>query len=70
MWGARDLVDAADIEIFALGFVASFFSAFVVMRALLKFISNHTFMVFAWYRIAFGLLILLTAYSGAINWVA
>lgn len=70
MWGARDLIEVADIEIFALGFVASFISAFVVMRALLKFISNHTFMVFAWYRIAFGLLILLTAYSGAINWVA
>ncbi|WP_062061645.1 undecaprenyl-diphosphate phosphatase [Cellvibrio sp. OA-2007] len=70
MWGARDLIEVADIEVFALGFIASFASAFVVMRALLKFISNHTFMVFAWYRIAFGLLILLTAYSGAINWVA
>ena len=70
IWGARDLIDAGDIEIFAAGFVASFISAFVVMRALLKFVSNHTFMVFAWYRIAFGVLILLTAYTGAINWTS
>lgn len=70
LWGARDLLEVGDIEVFAAGFIASFISAFVVMRALLKFVSNHTFMVFAWYRIAFGLLILLTAYTGVINWVA
>lgn len=70
MWGARDLIEVADIEVFAAGFVASFISAFVVMRALLKFVSNHTFMVFAWYRILFGLIILLTAYTGVINWGA
>ncbi|WP_323813969.1 undecaprenyl-diphosphate phosphatase [Cellvibrio sp. NN19] len=70
MWGARDLIEVQDIEIFAAGFVASFISTFLVMKALLRFVSNHTFMAFAWYRIAFGLLILLTAYTGAINWTS
>lgn len=68
LWEAREDLAASDMGIFAVGFIASFISAFVVMRALLKFVSNHTFMVFAWYRIAFGLLILLTAYTGVVNW--
>lgn len=68
LWGGREHLVMADAGILAIGFIASFVSTFVIMRALLKFISNHTFMVFAWYRIAFGLLILLTAYTGAINW--
>lgn len=68
LWGARDKLDASDLGIMAVGFVASFISAFLLMKALLKFISNHTYVAFAWYRIAFGLLVLITAYTGAINW--
>jgi undecaprenyl-diphosphatase len=68
LWGARDKLVLQDMGIMAIGFVASFVSAFLLMRALLRFISNHTYVAFAWYRIAFGLLILITAYSGAINW--
>lgn len=53
---------------FALGFVAAFISAFACVRWLLRYISAHDFTVFAWYRIGFGLLILLVGYSGALNW--
>jgi undecaprenyl-diphosphatase len=70
LWSARDLLAVNDIGVLAVGFVTSFISAFVVMRALLRFISNHTFMAFAWYRIGFGLLIAATAYFGVINWSA
>lgn len=68
LWSARDNLALEDMGIMAIGFVASFVSAFLLMRALLKYISNHTYVAFAWYRIAFGILILLTAYSGVINW--
>ncbi|MFL9945142.1 undecaprenyl-diphosphate phosphatase [Paraburkholderia agricolaris] len=53
---------------FALGFVAAFVSAFACVRWLLRYISAHDFTVFAWYRIGFGLLILLVGYSGALSW--
>lgn len=66
----RELVSAADLPLFAVGFVASFLSALVAVRGLLRFISTHTFSVFAWYRIAFGILILVTAYFGWIDWRA
>ena len=49
---------AADFPIFAVGFVVSFLSALVVIKALLRFVASHTFRGFAWYRIAFGLLLL------------
>ena len=62
------LLHAADIPVFAVGFVASFVAAMWAVRGFIKFISNHTFVVFAWYRIVFGLVVLLTAYTGAVSW--
>ncbi|ALE55665.1 undecaprenyl-diphosphate phosphatase [Paraburkholderia sp. SIMBA_055] len=59
-------VDA--LGIFALGFVAAFVSAFLCVRWLLRYIAGHDFTAFAWYRIGFGLLILLVGYSGALSW--
>jgi undecaprenyl-diphosphatase len=53
---------------FAVGFVASFIAALLAVKALLRFISSHDFTAFAWYRIAFGLMILITAYFNVINW--
>ena len=53
---------------FALGVVAAFISAVACVRWLLRYISAHDFTVFAWYRIGFGLLILLVGYSGALSW--
>jgi len=62
------LLDAHDLGLFGMGFVASFFSAFVAVRGLLRFISRHDFAAFAYYRIVFGLLVLITAYTGLVNW--
>lgn len=57
-----------DAPVFAIGFSAAFLIALWVVKALVRYVSNHDFTVFAWYRIAFGLVILLTAYAGIIDW--
>lgn len=57
-----------DLPVFAVGFAASFVAAMVAVKALLKYVSNHSFTVFAWYRIVFGLVVLGTAYTGVVEW--
>ncbi|MBV4504707.1 undecaprenyl-diphosphate phosphatase [Pseudomonas sp. BW13M1] len=64
----RDLFQPGDLPVFALGFVVSFIFAMIAVRGLLKFIANHSYAVFAWYRIAFGLLILATWEFGWVDW--
>lgn len=64
----RHLLDGGDLGPFAVGFVASFISAFLCVRWLLRYIATHDFTVFAWYRIVFGLIILVTAHTGWIAW--
>ena len=64
----RHLFQPDDLPVFAIGFVTSFIFAMIAVRALLKFISNHSYAVFAWYRIAFGLLILATWQFSLIDW--
>jgi undecaprenyl-diphosphatase len=54
------VLSPADVPMFAVGFIVSFISAVVVVRAFLTYVSGHSFRVFAWYRIAFGALLLLT----------
>jgi len=66
----RALFDAGDIGMFAIGLIASFISAFLCVRWLLRYIASHDFTVFAWYRIAFGVIVLATGYSGIVNWSA
>lgn len=66
----RDAFVAADFPVFAVGFVVSFVSALLVIRALMRFITRHDFTVFAWYRIVFGALILATWYFNIIPWSA
>lgn len=66
----RDLFQQSDLPVFALGFVTAFIFAMIAVRALLKFIANHSYAAFAWYRIAFGLLILATWVFGWVNWTA
>ena len=51
-----------------IGFGAAFISAFVCVRWLIHYVAHHNFIPFAWYRIAFGLLVLITAYTGLIAW--
>ncbi|HEX4975476.1 MAG TPA: undecaprenyl-diphosphate phosphatase [Pseudomonadales bacterium] len=64
----RSLFSFDDVDVFAVGFVASFVSAFVAVRALLRFIQRHDFSLFAWYRIVFGLALLITTYAGWVTW--
>jgi undecaprenyl-diphosphatase len=64
----RALFDASDIGMFSIGFVVSFVSAFVCIRWLLRYIATHDFTLFAWYRIAFGCIVLATAYFGWVDW--
>ena len=68
MWKNRALFSLADLPLFAVGTVASFLSAFVCVRWLLRYIASHDFALFAWYRIAFGGLVLFTAWSGMVRW--
>jgi undecaprenyl-diphosphatase len=64
----RQLLAATDLPAFGVGFVAAFVSAFLCVRWLLRYVSHHDFTPFAWYRIAFGLVILATAYGGVVQW--
>ncbi len=64
----REILEYSDFSMFAVGFIAAFFSALLAVRALIRFISNHDFTVFAWYRIVFGIVILVTAQTGVIAW--
>lgn len=56
--------------VLALGFICAFCSAFLCVRWLIKYVSHHNFKPFAWYRIGFGMLVLLTSYLGIVNWSA
>ena len=67
-WKSRDLFSVDDVGMFAVGLIAAFVSAFLVIRWLIRYVATHDFKPFAWYRIAFGLLILVTAYFGWVDW--
>ena len=68
LWNERALLSADDLGMWVTGFVSAFISAFLCVRWLLRYISSHDFSFFAWYRIAFGLVVIGTAYSGLVNW--
>jgi undecaprenyl-diphosphatase len=68
LYKERALLSMADIPLFAVGLVFSFVSAWLCVRWLLRYISTHDFVPFAWYRIAFGIVVLATAWSGVVTW--
>lgn len=68
LYKERALLSVADLPMFGLGALSAFISAFFCVRWLLRYISSHDFMVFAWYRIIFGVLILVTAWTGWVQW--
>ena len=70
LWKARDTLSAADAPLLIVGTVVSFLVAWVVVRWLLRFIATHSFVPFAWYRIAFGIVILVTWWQGWVLWAA
>jgi undecaprenyl-diphosphatase len=70
MWKNRALFSANDLPMFGVGLLAAFVSAYMVIRWLVRYVATHDFRPFAWYRIAFGILVLLTAYFGWVQWSA
>jgi undecaprenyl-diphosphatase len=70
VWKQRDLLQWSDLPMFTVGTVFAFFSAWLCIRWLIRYVSTHDFTVFAWYRIVFGLVVLATAYTGVVEWKA
>jgi len=70
VWKQRELLSAADLPMFAVGSATAFVSALVCIRWLIRYVSTHDFTIFAWYRIVFGGLVLLTAWTGMVTWSA
>lgn len=68
MYKERALFSTDDLGAWAVGFVFSFISAMIAVRALIRYVSHHDFTIFAWYRIAFGIVVLVTAYTGLVDW--
>ncbi|MGV7210834.1 undecaprenyl-diphosphate phosphatase [Oxalobacteraceae bacterium A2-2] len=68
LYKERALLSAADLPFFGIGTVAAFVSAFLCVRWLLRYISSHDFTFFAWYRIVFGLVVIVTAHYGLVVW--
>jgi undecaprenyl-diphosphatase len=66
----RALLSWADVPMFGVGLLFSFFSAWLCVRWLLRWIATHDFVPFAWYRIVFGCVVLLTAWTGWVDWPA
>ena len=69
LYKERALLTAADIPMFSVGLVFSFISAWLCVRWLLRYISTHSFVPFAYYRIVFGVVVLVSAWSGLVQWV-
>ncbi len=70
LWKDRGVLSLADLPMFAVGLVCAFGSAWLCIRWLIRYVSTHDFVPFAWYRIGFGLLVLGTAWSGLVDWKA
>lgn len=68
MYKERELLSMDDMGAWIVGFIFSFISAMFAVRALIRYVSHHDFTIFAWYRIAFGVIVLITAYTGLVNW--
>jgi undecaprenyl-diphosphatase len=70
VWKERAALSMADAPVFGVGLVFAFFSAWLVIRWLIRFVATHDFTAFAWYRIVFGAVVLLTAATGWVEWRA
>ena len=68
LYKERALLSMADLPVFLVGLIVSFAAAWICVRWLLRYISSHDFVPFAWYRIVFGIVVLVTAWSGLVVW--
>jgi undecaprenyl-diphosphatase len=66
----RALLSVADLPLFGVGLLFAFVSAWLCIRWLLRYIATHSFVPFAWYRIVFGVVVLVTAQMGWVTWAA
>jgi undecaprenyl-diphosphatase len=70
LYKERAVLSVADIPMFSVGLLFSFISAWICVRWLLRYISSHSFVPFAYYRIVFGVVVLITAWTGWVKWAA
>ena len=70
LYKERALLSLADLPLFSVGLAVSFISAWLCIRWLLRYIATHSFVGFAYYRIAFGLVVLATDWTGVVTWAA
>ncbi|HVK32439.1 MAG TPA: undecaprenyl-diphosphate phosphatase [Burkholderiaceae bacterium] len=70
VWKERGALSMTDLPAFLVGTVFAFFSALLCIRWLIRYVSTHDFTAFAWYRIVFGAVVLLTAWTGWVQWKA
>jgi undecaprenyl-diphosphatase len=68
LYKERSLLSLDDVGMWAVGFTSAFLSAFLCVRWLLRYIAHHDFVVFAWYRILFGIIVLASWQLGWVNW--
>jgi undecaprenyl-diphosphatase len=68
LWQARESLSVEELQPLAISSVVAFISALLAVRFLLRFVSRHSFAAFAWYRIVFGVVILVTAWTGVVRW--
>jgi len=69
-WKMRDLLSVDDIPLFGVGLLLSFLSAWACVAWLIRYVASRDFIPFAWYRLVFGVIVLVTAYTGAVDWSA
>ncbi|MEI7785302.1 MAG: undecaprenyl-diphosphate phosphatase [Betaproteobacteria bacterium] len=70
LYKERALLSVADLPMFAVGLVFAFASAWLCIRWLLRYVATHSFVPFAWYRIVFGAVVLISAQMGWVRWAA
>jgi undecaprenyl-diphosphatase len=70
LYKERAALSSDDLPMFAVGLMFAFISAWLCIRWLLRYISSHSFVPFAWYRIAFGVIVLVTSWTGWVQWTA
>jgi undecaprenyl-diphosphatase len=70
LYKERQLLSFADAPFFLVGLLFSFLSAWICIRWLLRYVASHDFVPFAWYRILFGLGVLVTAWNGWVTWTS
>ncbi len=68
LYKERHALSMADAPMFLVGLVFSFIAAWLCVRWLLRYVATHDFVPFAWYRIVFGIVVLVTSYTGWVVW--